>query len=104
MSNAVQENCTNLKENNPLNFGNIQEENSLDDLRQFRLRNVNTVIIGNIKLNFLPATFDQVKKVILKKVNILVITETRLDDTFPLGLFYVEGFTMYYRFDRNRNG
>ena len=87
MSNAVQENCTNLKENNPVNFGNIQEENSLDDLRKFRLRNVNTVIIGNIKLNFLPATFDQVKKVILKKVNILVITETRLDALFPLGQF-----------------
>ena len=30
--------------------------------------------------------------------------ETNLDDTFPLGQFYVEGFTMSYRLDRNRNG
>ena len=65
---------------------------------------MNKVIIGNTNTNSLPAKFAQVKKVILKNADILVITETRLDDTFPLGLFYVEGFTMYYRFDRNRNG
>ena len=33
-----------------------------------------------------------------------MITETKLDDTFPLGQFNVEGFTMPYRLDRNRNG
>ena len=33
-----------------------------------------------------------------------MITETKLDDTFPLGQFYVEGFTMPYRLDRNRDG
>ena len=33
-----------------------------------------------------------------------MITETKLDDTFPLGQFYVERFTMPYRLDGNRNG
>ena len=33
-----------------------------------------------------------------------MITETKLDDTFPLGQFYVDGFTMPYRLDRNCNG
>ena len=32
-----------------------------------------------------------------------MITETKLDDTFPLDQFYVEGFTIPYRLDRNRN-
>ena len=40
----------------------------------------------------------------MKNVDISVITETKLDETFPLGQFYVEGFTMPYRLDRNRNG
>ena len=48
--------------------------------------------------------FDQFKEVILKHVNILVITETKLDDNFPLGQFYVEGFSMPYRLDVNCNG
>ena len=33
-----------------------------------------------------------------------MITQTKLDDTFPLGQFYVEGFLMPYRLDGNRNG
>ena len=33
-----------------------------------------------------------------------MITETKLDDAFPLGQFYVEGFAIPYRLDRNRNG
>ena len=33
-----------------------------------------------------------------------MITETKLNDTIPLGQFYVEEFTMPRRLDRNRNG
>ena len=84
--------------------GNVQEENSLDDLHKLRLSNVNKVIIVNININSLPAKFDQVKEVILKNVDILVVTETKLDETFPLGQFYVEGLIMPYRLGRNRNG
>ena len=82
MSNAVQENCTDLKENKSVNFGNVQEETSLDDLRKLRLRNVNKVIRIKININFLPAKFDQVKEVILKNVDVLVITVTKLDNIF----------------------
>ena len=104
MSNAAQENYIDPKEYKPVNSSNVQEENSLDSLRKSRLRNVNKVIIGNINTNSLPGNFDQVKEVILKNADILVITQTKIDDTFPLGQFYVEGFTMPYRLDRNCNG
>ena len=33
-----------------------------------------------------------------------MITETKLDDALSLGRFYVEGFTIPHRFDRNRAG
>ena len=33
-----------------------------------------------------------------------MITQTKFGDTFPLDQFYVEGFTIPYRLDRNRNG
>ena len=65
---------TDPKENKPVNSCNIQEENSVENLRKLRLRNVNKVIIGNININSLPATFDQVKELTLKIVDILVIT------------------------------
>ena len=33
-----------------------------------------------------------------------MLTETKLDDTFPLGQFYVEGVTMPHRLGKNCNG
>ena len=40
----------------------------------------------------------------LKYVDVLVVTETKLDDTFLTSQFLVTGFSVPYRLDRNRNG
>ena len=40
----------------------------------------------------------------LQYVDVLVITETKLDDTFLTSQFLVTGFSVPYRLDRNRNG
>ena len=82
MSDAAQENYTDPKAVKPVNSGNITweislDENSLDE--EWRFRNANKVVVGNISINSLPAKFDQVKEVILKNVDILVITKTKLD-------------------------
>ena len=37
-------------------------------------------------------------------LDIVIITETKLDDTFPVSQFHVDGFSKPYRLDRNRNG
>ena len=66
-----------------------------------KVRYLNKVTIGNININSLPAKFDHVKVVILKDVDILVLKETQVDDTFSLGQLYVEGLNTHYRLDRN---
>ena len=38
------------------------------------------------------------------KVDILVISETKLDSSFPLNHFHIVRFTTLYRLDRNQNG
>ena len=38
------------------------------------------------------------------KVDILVISETKLDSSFPLNHFHKVRFTTLYRLDRNQNG
>ena len=37
-------------------------------------------------------------------IDIFLISETKLDETFPAAQFYLQGFFNHYRFDRNRNG
>ena len=48
---------------------------------------MNSVIISNLKINLLTNKFDQLKELVLKYINILVITETKLDDTLLNGQF-----------------
>ena len=75
----------------------------ITEIKNLRLRNVNKAIIGNLNINSLPNKFDQLREIMLKYVDVLVITETKLDDTFLKSQFLVTGFSVPYRLDRNRN-
>ena len=75
----------------------------ITEIKNLRLRNVNKVIIGNLYINSLPKKFDQLREIVLKYVDVLVITETKLDDTFLTSQFLVTGFSVSYRLDQNRN-
>ena len=78
--------------------------NPLLRIKNLRLSNVNRVIIGNLNTNSLTNKFDQLKEIVLKNINILVITETKLDYNFPSAQFLVPGFSKPFRLDRNKNG
>ena len=76
----------------------------ITEIKNLRHRNVNKVIIGNLNINSLPNKFDQLREIVLKYVDVLVITETKLGDTFQTSQFLVTGFSVPYRLDRDRNG
>ena len=76
----------------------------LSEIKDLRLRNVNKVIIGNININSLPNNFEQLKELVIKHIDVFVITETKLDDSFPTSQFLFKGFAEPFRLDRNRNG
>ena len=35
--------------------------------------------------------------------DILIITDIELDDTYPISQFHIEGYSMMFRLDTNRN-
>ena len=72
-------------------------------MKNLRLKNVNKTIIGQININSISSKFDQLKELVLKHVDILVVCETKLDETFPSSQFHMDGFALPYRLDRNRN-
>ena len=57
--------------------------------------------MGNLTINFLPNKFNQLQELALKHVDILVLTETKLDDSFPNSQFLVDRFSEPFRTDRN---
>ena len=73
-------------------------------LNEIRKKYVNNVVIGHLNINSLPNKFDALKVIIEGKLDILVLVETKLDDSFPEKQFFIDGYTKPYRLDRNRNG
>ena len=74
------------------------------ELNKLRITNANNLIAGHLNINPLPGKFDQLKHLIINKADILIHTETKLDETFPSFRFFIDGFSKLIRLDRNRNG
>ena len=62
------------------------------------------LVIENLNINSISNKFGNLKLIIQDKIDILVITETKTDSTFPLNQFAIQGYSKPYRFDRNKNG
>ena len=75
-----------------------------DVLREIRVKNVNKVVIGTLNINSFASKFEQLREIIGRTIDILTIQETKLDPSFPLEQFTLEGYFKPYRLDRNRYG
>ena len=76
--------------------------NSLSEVSELRLHNVNRVLIGTLNINSIRNKFGQLKDTVLKYIDILILSETKLDETFLTSPFLMDGFSKPYRFDRNK--
>ena len=48
--------------------------------------------------------FESLVPLVKDKIDILMISETKLDDTFPFSQFTIEGYSQQFRLDRNCHG
>ena len=67
--------------------------NLLFEIKKLMIRNPNKIIIGNLNINSLPNKFEQLTDIVIQPIDILVLTETKLDDTFPTVQFLVNDFS-----------
>ena len=76
-----------LSVNNPDNYSNVSVE----------------LIKGHININSIRNKFEILKSMLLEVLDVLMITETKLCDSFPEQQFHIEGFNIPFRLDRNRH-
>ena len=62
------------------------------------------LIFGNFIINSISSKFDQMKVLLQGNIDILVLTETKLESSFSSNQFILEGYSKPFRLDRNRNG
>ena len=73
-------------------------------MKNLRLKNSRKAIIGHINMNSLRNSFEVLTEMVPDKVDLLMISETKLDSSFPNAQFYMNSYSKPYRLDRNCKG
>ena len=68
-------------------------------LKNLKPKNANSLILGYLNIN--PTV---VKVLIENNIDILVLTETKIDSGFPNAQFRIDGFSEPFRLDQNKFG
>ena len=61
-------------------------------------------IFEQININSISNKFQFLASQIINNVDILLVSKTKLDDSFPTAQFLLDGFSKPYRLDRCSNG
>ena len=73
-------------------------------LKDIRKGNVNKLVIGQLNINSLRKKIDMLSELIKGFVDIFMISETKLDNSFPKSQFFIDGCHTQFRCERNGNG
>ena len=92
------------EENCVSNYSAFSQSDAKKALKNIRISNMNKLIFGHLHINSLRNKFELLSKQVKGSIDILMVCETKLDDSFPEGQFLIEGFHSPFRFDRSRNG
>ena len=71
------------------------------DLKAPPLKNFNKLIIARLNINFLQNKFEFLISLIKDNIDVLMISETKLDQSFPTNQFMINGFSIPFRLDPN---
>ena len=95
-----------MKKGNPFFLTNpqVKENDPKSVLQALKANNLDRPIIAHLNINFLNTKFEHLQELVKENVDILLVSETKLDDTFPNGQFKIEGYDKPIRLDRTKNG
>ena len=73
-------------------------------LHLLKANNADRPVIAQLNINFLAPKFEPLEDLIKDNIDLLLISETKIDDTYQTEQFRIEGYSKPIRLDRNRNG
>ena len=88
-----------INDNSAIELGSVKSV-----LKRLQSNHPQQIIIGHLNISSIRNKFDIMKPMLLDDTDIFMVTETKLDDSFPVSQFNVEGFSTPFRLDRNKNG
>ena len=70
-------------------------------LKEIKNQSPNKLILGHLIINSVRNKFGSFTYTIDNNIDLLLISETKLDDSFPMALFQMKDFSVRYRHNRN---
>ena len=68
------------------------------------IKNLNAVIISQININAIRNKIELLSEAVLGNIDILMVSETKIDMSFPSSQFVIQGFAAPFRLDRTNTG
>ena len=91
-------NCESISNKSILITNTSDESNNENNLlKNLRLKNSNKVITDHFNINSLRNKFELLTEMVRDKVDLLMISETKLDSSFPNAQFYMKSYSKPYR-------
>lgn len=76
----------------------------MNPLHELKMRHPDKVLIGNLNINSVRNKFDQAVAIFQESLDIFLLSETKLDDTFTSSQFTLDSYHAPLRRDRNKYG
>ena len=80
----------------------IEDKKRIDTktiLKSMRPENTKKLVFSHLNINSLRNKFELLVDQIKGNIDVLMISETKIDDSLPLGNFLIGGFSKSYRLD-----
>ena len=72
--------------------------NAKSRLKEMKAQSSYKLILGHLNINSIRNKFEALKFIIDNNIDIFLISETKLEDSFPTAQFLIKGFSTPYRF------
>ena len=74
------------------------------DLHRVRIENLSIIIFGQININSIRTRFDLLMSIIKNEIDIFMISETKINNSFPISQFTMTGYSIPFRLDQTSHG
>ena len=82
----------------------MQANDCASVLKVLRSHNSNELIFAHININSSRNKFEFLSTQVKGNIDVLMVSETKIDDSFSVGNLVIEGFSTPYRVDRDSSG
>ena len=73
-------------------------------MKKLRIKNINKVIISQININSIGNKIELLSEAVLGNIDILKVSDTKIDISFAANQFVIQGFVAPFRLDRKNTG